>query len=669
MKLKWLISSALTVAAVAGYGQFAAVQQPTPRANNVNASRPYLDTLIDAQIRLNLENDTDQVHFLRDNNDPYVVTKTYMLKNASPYEMRPYIRTAVQSLRVAQNNTTVECAKLNDGTGILLVSAEEFRFKEHINGMSIDEIVATLDQPQMTSSSGQKRYFYFPSYTSARMLSDMIRKVGSDVPGDVLELQQGKDTVVYDPLLNCVFFYTPSYSRKNIEYMLKQYDVPNNEVSVKYSVYEIYAENDGKIGADFQSWKNNEGSDIFSVGGRYRSNWTSTYSGGVNQSGSSKTQFMNFNPKWNSKYLDFLTAKGKARVLTTGDLAVRNERIGTIERRTNIFNEQYGNKIPDQTIGAEYQALTYQKFVLSGTAGVPPYSNPYQGNSKDYYRIKAYDTNGTKIDFSAPDTSGNACFTVVKSTVTGSSLVRYYLKLTNTNITFLKGGANFGQEIEAGGFKLEKFVDVGDSNVTLNQNNTYASTPNNPGGVPAYYYNYNWVEQTGWAADTNMTLYKGYQIVTKAAPNAYGFKITMRPSVCEDQTIMDVIMTNDSLIGWNSNGTPRIAKSNTVQTKIMISNDANQFYIGGLEKRDVVRSVGGVPFVKDIPFIGWLFSTESESTKLSQLVLVAECTSIKPDTKIKDGIQGDVRKLKEDINDAGGKNSWGFQQLWVDGKL
>ena len=664
MKLKWLISSALTLAAVAGYGQLVQ-QMPAPRANNVNPSRPYLDTLIDAQIRLNLENDTDQVHFLRDNNDPYVVTKTYILKHASPYEMRPYIRTAVQSLRVNQDNTTVECAKLNDGTGILLVSAEDFRFKEHINGMSIDEIVATLDQPEMTSSSGQKRYFYFPSYTSARMLADMIRKVGSDVPGDNLELQQGKDTVVYDPLLNCVFFYTPSYSRKNIEYMLKQYDVPNNEVSVKYSVYEIYSENDGKIGADFQSWKNNEGSDIFSAGGRYRSNWTSTYSGGVNQSGSSKTQFMNFNPKWNSKYLDFLTAKGKARVLTTGDLVVKNERTGTIERKTNVFNEQYGNKIPDQTIGANYQSLNQQTFMTYdlGKAAIPPYSNPYVPNDKDKYRFRAFDTGGTEIKLSANNVKAD--FTVVKTTVSGNSLVRYYLQLTNTSapLFFTKNGANCGQEIEAGGFKLEKFVDIGDNNVTL------SSDTNRGTGIPAYYYNYGWVEQTGWVTDNNLTVYKNYQMVTKAAPSAYGFRITMRPSVCEDQTIMEVSMNNDSLIGWNSNGTPRIAKSNTVQTKIMISNDANQFYIGGLEKRDVVRSISGAPFIKDIPFLGWLFSTESESTKLSQLVLVAECSSIKPDTRIKDGVQGDVRKLKEDVNDAGGKNSWGFQQIWADGKL
>lgn len=664
MKLKWLISSALALAAVAGYGQFVQQQQPAPRANNVNPSRPYLDTLIDAQIRLNLENDTDQVHFLRDNNDPYVVTKTYILKHANPYEMRPYIRTAVQSLRVNQDNTTVECAKLNDGTGILLVSAEDFRFKEHINGMSIDEIVATLDQPQMTSSSGQKRYFYFPSYTSARMLADMIRKVGSDIPGDVLELQQGKDTVIYDPLLNCVFFYTPSYSRKNIEYMLKQYDVPNNEVSVKYSVYEIYSENDGKVGADFQSWKNNEGSDIFSVGGRYRSNWTSTYSGGVNQSGSSKTQFMNFNPKWNSKYLDFLTAKGKARVLTTGDLAVRNERTGTIERKTNIFNDEYV-KMADDTIGANYQTLTQQTFLTydAGKTAIPPYSNPYVANQKDNYRFRAYDTSGTEIKLSA--SNFKADFTVVKTTVSGSSLVRYYLQLSNTSVpvNFTKNGANFGQEIEAGGFKLEKFVDAGDNNVTLSQDTNRGT------GIPAYYYNYAWVEQTGWNTDNNLTVFKGYKIVTKPASSAYGFSITMRPSVCEDQTIMEVVMNNDSLIGWNSNGTPRIAKSNTVQTKIMISNDANQFYIGGLEKRDVVRSISGAPFIKDIPFLGWLFSTESESTKLSQLVLVAECSSIKPDTKIRDGIQGDVRKLKEDVNDAGGKNSWGFQQLWADGKL
>jgi type II secretory pathway component GspD/PulD (secretin) len=166
-----------------------------------------------------------------------------------------------------------------------------------------------------------------------------------------------------------------------------------------------------------------------------------------------------------------------------------------------------------------------------------------------------------------------------------------------------------------------------------------------------------------------MTMYKGYQIVTKPNPGGYGFRIQINPAVCEENTIMDVVMNNDSLIGWNSNGTPRISKNNTIQTKVMLSNSSNQFVIGGLEKQEVVRSVSGVPFLKDLPVLGWAFSTESESTKKSQLVLVAECTFVTPNEKMKEGTLGDVSKLRGKLEDAGDKNVWGFQQLWIDGKV
>ena len=36
------------------------------------------------------------------------------------------------------SNTAVECLKYVDGTGLLIVSAEEYRFKDYGNGMGID---------------------------------------------------------------------------------------------------------------------------------------------------------------------------------------------------------------------------------------------------------------------------------------------------------------------------------------------------------------------------------------------------------------------------------------------------------------------------------------------------------------------------------------------------
>jgi hypothetical protein len=562
--------------------------------------------------------------------------------------MRPYIRHAVQSNRVSGDPTSVECIKYNDGTGILIVSAEEFRFKSNKNGMSIDEIVRRLDQPKLTSSSGQKTYFYFPSYRNAAQLTDMVRNVGANMKGDALELTQGKDKVYYDPHLNCVFFYTPVYSRKNIEYMIKQYDTPNPEISLKYTLYEVNAENDGKLGLDFQAWKNNDGADLLSIGGRYRSNWASTMAGGMTPNGSSKTQYFNLNPKWNSKYLDFLTAKGKAKVITNGKLVVRNEKQGIIERRTSLFNFEY-EKIPDENLGLSYQALDGKGFVL--------YTSSTPSAAKDKYAFKAYDTAGTQITLAGGGISTtnavNAKLSVVKEVAPGTGTTRYYLKLSDTDLYFEKDGRNLGKEAEAGGFVLYK-------GISTTKDNAYNSTTDTWSSLKSY----SWAEQTGWKTDNDLTIYKGYKSFTKG--NSYGFKLTINPSVCEKATILNVSMENDSLVGWNSDGSPRVAKSNTVKTKIMISNTSNRFVIGGLEKKAVVRGVSGIPFLKDLPVLGWIFSTETESTKKSQLVLVAECETSYPNSAIKDGLHGDIMKIDNNLKDAGKNNTWGFQQLLLD---
>ena len=140
---------------------FAAEIPGVPRDSNFNNTGGYDSTRIEARLVVNVKDDTDTVHFIRDNNDPRVVTRTYVLKNCDPYEFRDYIRQIVQSKRVGNtsmqqqypenttgalptatesapvlspasaqpgyspnaqlgSNTAVECLKYVDGTGLLL---------------------------------------------------------------------------------------------------------------------------------------------------------------------------------------------------------------------------------------------------------------------------------------------------------------------------------------------------------------------------------------------------------------------------------------------------------------------------------------------------------------------------------------------------------------------
>ncbi len=642
MNIKYIISAAagILIAFAANVHGQSLVPSEQVKSNNNNATQPYGQTAIQPQIRLNLENDTDKVHFIRNNTDPYVVTKVYEVKYADIYELRPFVISAVRSKKITQDNTFVEVIRYNNGARYLIVSAEADRFGPQQNGQGIDEIVKTLDQPKLFNASGTTRYLYFPKYRNANELKTLITNVGANttynpattgVPFYAMdsswELQQGRDVITVEESLNALFLATPAWSKKAIESMLQYYDQPILQAEIKFVLYEIYAENDGKIGADFQDWKNNEGLDLLSAGGRYRSNWASTWAGGIDQNGSNKTQFFNFNPKWNSKYLDFLVSKGKAKVKNSGTVLVKNNETAVINATTRVFYDQY---VPnsDKTLAQYVTAPVGSK--VYGTKPAVPLLN-------DYY-FKA-DNNGTAITFALPATIATSVSAVK---ITAGGVTRY--QLASIGADFFSP-SDLGLQTTADNFILYK--NVGTFNPVTGVTDT------------------NWVAQP-WIDDINVA--KGPTINTLPS-GAFGFVMTVQPQICQDATDLTVTINNSSLIGWKSNGDPRIANSDTINTQIMIGNKGNRFIIGGINKETVVRSVSGVPFLRELPGLGWLFSTESESTKKSQLVVSAVCNIKAIDAIMTEAVSDSIKKIEKGTENAGNKNQWGYDQYLIDKKL
>jgi len=506
--------------------------------NNANTS-PYMDTQVQANLQISVGDKIEKVHFIRDNNDPFVVTKTYVLQYADPYAIRSYLREMVQTKRVTGSNTAVECLKFEDGVGLLFVSAEDYRFDSNENGMGIDDIVKALDKPGLVNSSGSPKYVYFPANVPASVLEGMVKKVGMNVSNDPTELIGGKDKVALDPDLNCLYFNTANYSRKNIEEMLHRYDVPLPEIRIKFSVYELYDENDEKLGVDFQSWKNNEGMDFFSTGGRFRDNWAATYGGTMSRAqGSERTSFYNFNPKWNSRYLDFLASKGKARIAHAGEVTVRQNTSSTLKRQTELF-------YVDNTVPAD-------------------------------------------------DTT------------------------------------------DQGGWFAKAFDSILDA----------FDKP---------------------AQTTDLVVGKDNQQIVTRNPTAFGFTMTVKASsIAPEAAMLTVTLNNSSLIGYQSSGAPRIQEGNAVNTDVMVSTKKNQFVIGGLEKREVVRGSSGIPYLKDLPGLGYLFGTESESTRKSQMVVVAECEYVEPESVMPTDTRTKIDGISNAVADAGDKNHYFFKQYGLD---
>ena len=501
-----------------------------PKADFNAPSAGYGSSSVQAQLRLEVKDGTKAIHFIRDNNDPYVITRTYELKHADPYGLRWYLNAIINARRVDQNQPSVAALKFNNGRKLLIVSAEAYRFEDDGYGESIDKLVERLDQPGLTASSGRPKFIYFPKINSAATLKKMVSEVGASAID--VEFDNGVDKLIVDGGLNALFVAAPFWSWKHISNMLAQYDRPIPEIRFRYKVVEIFAENDDRIGLDFQSWKNNDGADFFSAGGRFRSNWASTFGAGVNNSGSSKTEFFNFNPKWNSKYIDFLTSRGKARVLTSGVLNAKNRTTTSINVGSGLFYDDVSQKIEP------------------GNTGSLP--EPFAGK---------------------PDVP------------------------------------------EAG--KLE---------------------------IP-----------------------KGQQQITKVGE---GFRFSLdlvEPIVTANSTTLKLHAESVSLIGWDSSGEPRLNKSE-IETEVQIGNSGKNFVIGGLKKFDVVRGVAGVPLLKDLPLLGWLFSTESESTKKSQIVILASAEYSTPFDPVPTEIQANVGKIVEDVR-AGVRNplnNLGFEQYGID---
>ena len=578
----------------------AAIKQFEPEDIPPQATEEFDKTRVLADLKVHINENVDKLHFVRNNNDPSVITKAYIIKNAELYEIRPYLRSIVNARRVIESDVGVECIEYNDGTKIVLIAAENYRFESSENGMGIDEIIKILDRPKITSSSGSAAYFYFPRYRRAQTLVDLVKKVGANMPNDSKELRDGSDIVIADEGINAAYLFIPYYSINSVSKMLNYYDRPLPMASIKYTIYEVFSENDGKLGADFQAWKNNDGLDLFSSGLRYRNNWSSNLSGEISPSGSNKTSFVNFNPKWNTRYLDFLVAKGKGAVVTSGTITVQNKKAAFIEDLVKI----------------NYQSVESDK--TSEEKNVNEYTYTEYNNSN--FSFIGNDSSNNLITVAG---SGKAVVVALRNKINPDKY-RYKVMLKNISgeVYFVKNN----QKVDSREIYTLSYEPSGD-----------------------------------WYDDISLKLSNSNNFSLLDKSFNYGFKMALTPVINRDSATVKIKLANDSLVGWNSNGEPRINRTSDIDTTIHLSKNKNRFVVGGVKKQSVVRSVTGVPYLRNLPLLGWLFSTESEATKSSQLIIVAECTDFTPATTTTLGDAGQALNTK-----SGNNNKYGFGQLLLD---
>jgi type IV pilus assembly protein PilQ len=96
-----------------------------------------------------------------------------------------------------------------------------------------------------------------------------------------------------------------------------------------------------------------------------------------------------------------------------------------------------------------------------------------------------------------------------------------------------------------------------------------------------------------------------------------------------------VVKKNEVDPSRNVDGNPYIIKKQTETN--LIAQDGETIVISGLTKQKRLDGTSGIPWLKDIPVLGWLFKGEGKSESMEEVLIFITPTIIKPQTLV--GIQ------------------------------
>ena len=333
----------------------------------------------------------------------------------------------------------------------------------------------------------------------------------------------------------------------------------------------------------------------------------------------SHSSFINFNPKWNSKYLDFLVARSKAKVVTGGRLSIMNRATGMVSNVTRM------------PVIVEGTGTAGNGNVLNESIVVSEWGPAYTLSAVDQKKGMAISINPASYDGE-----------VVLTRTQINTRTYYTLSLNDSGAAFVRAdGRNLGRVAQAYDAAISYTDDTVSPAVTTTLDD--------------------WSRAYAYAPKKDKTR------VTKQAE--FGFTLSLTPEINGRQSIVKVSMSNTNLIGFKSNGEPRTSMA-ALDTNIQVANDGGTFYIGGLEKSELVRSVSKVPFLGDIPVLGWLFSAENETVKKSQLVAVLTVIPVDPKTPVPADFAEEAGKIGGRISNFGlrgfDENEYGFDQYLLD---
>ncbi len=99
-----------------------------------------------------------------------------------------------------------------------------------------------------------------------------------------------------------------------------------------------------------------------------------------------------------------------------------------------------------------------------------------------------------------------------------------------------------------------------------------------------------------------------------------GVRLEILPFIASESTTLQVNASVNSLVGFSKETDTPIVSTRNISSVVNLV-DGEPLIIGGLTKQNTVTSRVGLPFLKDIPVVGYLFGKETKQTDQSQVII------------------------------------------------
>jgi type II secretory pathway component GspD/PulD (secretin) len=239
------------------------------------------------------------------------VAKVYTMENVNPYEVINFLTTTLTK----EEGGFYTFVEPDNVGGKILVICPVYQLEY------FDKVVPQLDRPQLTSAPGSKYTYYRLKHRSAADPGFVAVLRDYANPGGVIQPDLETNSVL--------LFDSPSGADFAEQALNEKLDVPTPQAQIDVKMYEIALNNDGKMGLDYEDWKNGPGRYLFAAQysweylkaaqqlkvKQYGNYLLGTSSELDNSKYERNYKGAGYYADYPSAFVDFLVEKGKARVL------------------------------------------------------------------------------------------------------------------------------------------------------------------------------------------------------------------------------------------------------------------------------------------------------------------------------------------------------------------